>query len=296
MRQMVKAVLALTVVVLAGALAGVAGGAPGNGATIVDHYVVDDTSVDPITSEFCGFTVLTRLQATLTDVYSSSRGSKTRDHVVMVGPQIFTFINPANGLTVETRNTLILKQTFVQSGSTTSTLVHRSGLNYRFKTPEGMLQSAGSFAAGVKFTHADDGTPTAVDVFGHAWTPNLFHSYPILCVLLGAVDTDGDYLPDTQGIRTEEFFGTDPLDPDTDDDGVLDGWEVANETDPTNAEHSGPQPVGDLDKDDDFLRDGAELLTWGTDPLNPDTDGDGFLDGIEVRIYGTDPTSAASHP
>jgi hypothetical protein len=39
-------------------------------------------------------------------------------------------------------------------------------------------------------------------------------------------------------------------------------------TDPLNA-----------DSDLDGLRDGDELFVTGTDPLNPDTDGDGVLDG-----------------
>lgn len=261
----------------------------------MDHYTIDETTLDEVTTDFCGFTVLLHLEATLTDVFNYSRGSKFREHIVLVGPQTMTLINPANNLSVETRNVLAWKDTFVESGSSTRAVFQQSGLNYRIRTPEGVFHSSGSFATGVEFTYADDGTPVSVDVFGHAYTPNFFHAYPIICVLLGAVDTDGDYLPDTQGIRTEEFFGTDPLDPDTDDDGILDGWEVANETDPTNPDHRS-QPVGDLDKDDDFLRDGSELLVYGTDPLNPDTDGDGFLDGIEVRIYGTDPTDANSHP
>jgi hypothetical protein len=50
-------------------------------------------------------------------------------------------------------------------------------------------------------------------------------------------------------------LGTDPDDPDTDDDGIGDGVEVA----------------------------------LGTDPLNPDTDGDDIDDGVEVNLLGSDP-------
>jgi len=91
---------------------------------------------------------------------------------------------------------------------------------------------------------------------------------------------------------------TDPLDPDTDDDGLLDGTEdadhdgaVADETDPN-----------DADSDDDGLLDGTErgLATpereeatdlavfvadadpaTVTDPLDPDTDDGGVIDGEE---------------
>ncbi len=51
-------------------------------------------------------------------------------------------------------------------------------------------------------------------------------------------------------------YGTDPLDPDTDGDG---------------------------------LRDGQEVNQFGTDPLNADTDGDGLRDALEIKLHGTDP-------
>jgi uncharacterized membrane protein len=70
------------------------------------------------------------------------------------------------------------------------------------------------------------------------------------------LDSDGDFIPDA----VEYFAGpTDWLDPDTDDDGIIDGWEAM----------------------------------WGTDPLNPNTDGDGWTDGQEIE-YGTKPTVADS--
>ncbi|MFX1363187.1 MAG: hypothetical protein ACFE7A_07015, partial [Promethearchaeota archaeon] len=71
-------------------------------------------------------------------------------------------------------------------------------------------------------------------------------------------------------------IGTDPLDADTDDDGLLDGYEVSIGTDPL-----------DADTDDDGLLDGYEV-SIGTDPLDADTDDDGLLDGIEDSC-GTDP-------
>src|SRR5690606_27119735 len=73
-------------------------------------------------------------------------------------------------------------------------------------------------------------------------------------------------------------YETDPLDADTDDDGLLDGEEV---------DTYGTDPL-DADTDDDGLTDGDEVDTYGTDPLDADTDDGGVPDGEEVD-RGTDP-------
>ena len=65
----------------------------------------------------------------------------------------------------------------------------------------------------------------------------------------------------------EATIGTDPLDEDTDGDGLNDG---------------------DEDTDGDGLNDGDEVYTHQTDPLVADTDGDGLNDGDEVD-NGTNP-------
>lgn len=71
--------------------------------------------------------------------------------------------------------------------------------------------------------------------------------------------------------------GTDPLDADTDGDGLSDGDEVClHRTNPLRA-----------DSDGDGLSDMRELAL-GTDPMSPDTDGDGLLDGWEAA-HGLDP-------
>jgi hypothetical protein len=72
--------------------------------------------------------------------------------------------------------------------------------------------------------------------------------------------------------------GTDPLDPDTDDDGLSDGSEVI---------HVGSDP-GDPDSDDDGLSDGDEVDLYRTDPLDSDTDNDLLLDSFEIA-HGFDP-------
>ncbi len=54
----------------------------------------------------------------------------------------------------------------------------------------------------------------------------------------------------------------------------------------------GTNPL-DSDSDDDGLSDGAEVATYETDPADPDTDGDGLNDGTEVGM-GTSPTDVDS--
>jgi len=73
------------------------------------------------------------------------------------------------------------------------------------------------------------------------------------------------------------------LDPDSDNDGILDGFEIQYSLDPTNAG----------DASDDFDNDGLsnlEEFQVGTNPTLADTDGDGLSDGEEVKTYGTNPT------
>ncbi len=92
-------------------------------------------------------------------------------------------------------------------------------------------------------------------------------------------DTDGDGLMD--GEEVNKYF-TNPLNPDTDADGLKDGDEVYKyKTDPNKA-----------DTDGDGLKDGDEVMNYKSDPLKTDTDGDGLNDGDEVLKYKTDPVKA----
>ncbi|MFW0862140.1 MAG: hypothetical protein ACKKL6_00985 [Candidatus Komeilibacteria bacterium] len=59
---------------------------------------------------------------------------------------------------------------------------------------------------------------------------------------------------------------------DDDGDGITNEQELAIGTDPFNP-----------DSDNDGLFDKEEVVTYGTDPLNEDSDGDGYLDGAEVK-------------
>ncbi len=88
---------------------------------------------------------------------------------------------------------------------------------------------------------------------------------------------------------------TDPTNPDTDGDGLLDGAETNTGT-YVDASNTGTDPLM-ADTDGDGLADGMEVPGSadgpGTNPLLADTDGDGFGDGSEIRS-GTDPLDAAS--
>lgn len=89
-------------------------------------------------------------------------------------------------------------------------------------------------------------------------------------------DYDNDGLPDAQELCTG---CTDPTNPDTDGDGLLDGDESYYFTNTSPC---------DPDRDNDGLLDGEEINVYGTDPANDDTDGDGMPDGWEVA-HGFDP-------
>lgn len=115
-------------------------------------------------------------------------------------------------------------------------------------------------------------------------------------------DTDGDGLTDDEEI---EKYGTDPLKTDTDDDRLTDAEEVAKETDPRKADTDedgltegeefahGTDPF-DRDSDKDGLTDGEEVHRWRSDPLRTDSDADGLSDPDEVRVHKSDPRSRDS--
>lgn len=116
-------------------------------------------------------------------------------------------------------------------------------------------------------------------------------------------DTDGDGLLDGAEVNTH---GTNPLADDTDGDGLLDAFELQYGLNPLVAGDEAADPDGDglsnleeqtldtdptnPDTDSDGLNDHDEGAA-GTNPLLADTDGDGLLDGFEVQ-YGLNPLAA----
>jgi outer membrane protein OmpA-like peptidoglycan-associated protein len=91
----------------------------------------------------------------------------------------------------------------------------------------------------------------------------------------GSSDSDLDGLT----LDQEKAIGTDPENPDSDGDGLIDGLEFNQYK--TN-------PLGQ-DSDLDGLNDNEEVRNYTTDPNKMDTDSDGLSDGDEVLKYKTDP-------
>jgi hypothetical protein len=94
--------------------------------------------------------------------------------------------------------------------------------------------------------------------------------------LVGWDDPDGDGLPTYKEVET---YGTNPDNPDTDGDGMNDGWEVTYQGsgfNPTVAQTGSTAARADLDNDG--LSNQQESQR-NTHPNNQDTDADGILDG-----------------
>ncbi len=124
-------------------------------------------------------------------------------------------------------------------------------------------------------------------------------------------DVDGDDLDNV----AEGVLGTDPRNPDSDGDGIPDGWEFDHQMDPRDASDATEDPDGDglsnrfeydlgsdprtPDTDGDRMPDGWES-DWNFDPTNPsdaqsDADADGFTNFEEFR-GGTDPRNPREFP
>ena len=127
----------------------------------------------------------------------------------------------------------------------------------------------------------------------------------------GKIDTEEKF-NNTEEYRYNNKKGTNPINRDTDNDGMPDGWEVFRflnptindaDEDPDNdtliniLEYDNPNDDTDdiddsdpmfNDTDDDGAFDGIEAIIHGTDPTNKDTDGDDMEDGWEIK-YDLDP-------
>ena len=96
---------------------------------------------------------------------------------------------------------------------------------------------------------------------------------------------DLDLIENSRERRSVSMIGSDPTNPDTDSDLLLDGFESYNNMKPTKADDS------NADSDNDNLSNIKEQI-HGTDPLNADSDGDGVNDGAEVQ-NNADPNDAS---
>ena len=104
-------------------------------------------------------------------------------------------------------------------------------------------------------------------------------------------DFDGDGLSNLDEVT---LYQTNPLNADTDGDGLLDGWEVANSLDPNDDGTTNVNNGGSGDPDNDGLTN-SEEQGFGTDPNDADSDDDGITDGGEAD-QGTDPNDPDDTP
>ena len=145
----------------------------------------------------------------------------------------------------------------------------------------------------------DDGLPDAWEVSKFGTT----------AVTTGSEDSDIDGLTNLAEYVTE----TDPIDADTDDDGVMDGLELVYGLNPFLSDSD--ELVTDwnldrifdaldaqlgyspnlLDNDGDSITNADELLA-GTNPFRPDTDGDGVPDNVDVFPHDPAMSSLPSNP
>jgi alpha-galactosidase len=108
---------------------------------------------------------------------------------------------------------------------------------------------------------------------------------PSATALIPGADLENGGAGDGLSNLQEYQLGTNPTDPDSDDDNLQDGPEVAG------AGSRPPTDPLDPDSDDDGLDDDVETHTgtWagaadtGTDPTNSDTDSDGLADSVETN-------------
>jgi len=113
-------------------------------------------------------------------------------------------------------------------------------------------------------------------------------------------DSDGDGLSDGEEVNQHR---SNPLSNDTDNDGLSDSEEVSIGSNPSisDSDADGLSDIDEVqthrtnpnsnDSDSDTLTDQAELQVHFTDPLLDDSDNDGLSDDVEVLDLNTDPNS-----
>jgi hypothetical protein len=152
------------------------------------------------------------------------------------------------------------------------------------------LQNAFSLSAGLQHSLAValDGSVWAWGYNGYGQLGNATRADVAVPLRVpGLLLVDNTWLtgdPDGDGLVTgiEQRLGSDPLNRDTNGDGIDDG---------TSARHG--QSALEPDVDHDGLENSREIAL-GTDPFNPDTDGDGVPDGADA--FPLDPTQSVSQP
>ena len=111
-------------------------------------------------------------------------------------------------------------------------------------------------------------------------------------------DSDNDGLGDFEEINT---YTTNPVNPDSDNDSIPDGWEILHGFDPLTPDASDDPDCDGLtnadelkyktnpdsnDSDNDRISDYDELFKLFTNPMSADSDNDGISDSKELSIIG----------
>ncbi len=168
----------------------------------------------------------------------------------------------------------------VPTGVDSLATVSESSIMSSSTTTQGTLQA---FALRLEERSDPNKWDTDGDGLGDGQEVNTFGTYPV------TVDTDGDAARDDfevvdrtitltiNGVSQVVTVKTDPLNPDTDLDGLPDGEEYDLGMDGVVT-----HPV-DADTDDDGLWDGDEVTVHYSNATLSDTDGDGFSDFTEVN-------------
>lgn len=190
-----------------------------------------------------------------------------------------------------------------QPGGTKLTATPAPGRVYFFQMSADGLNWA--YAPTVKL--GTTGTPLVYEVFpiaGQKYFYRLKYTLESNYTAGATGDLDGDALSNLAEITA----GTDPFEPDTDGDGMPDGWEMLYNLNPLSNEDAnldsdpgggdnltnyqeyqrGTNPTN-RDSDDDGLNDYDEVFVYGTHPNSSDTDDDGLEDFAEIFTHGTDP-------
>ncbi len=136
----------------------------------------------------------------------------------------------------------------------------------------------------------DVADPSTDDQLNDGAEVYIYHTDPL------KPDTDNDGLLDgieIDGVTvtidgTDYTYITDPLNSDTDGDGLSDGSEVNGITVGGVTYYADPTK---LDSDGDGISDYDEIYLYSTNPLQPDTDYDGLSDDTELNVTYTLPNS-----
>ena len=152
----------------------------------------------------------------------------------------------------------------------------------------GVLLTVGALAAGAAFQAAP---ASAQERPSGAPTETGAELPPYNCGGCSLPAVDNDYDDDGLSNSSESSHRTDLRDPDTDSDGLLDGFEVRERYDYARygtrfRDRTSPTV---WDTDGDGYSDGLEVKYTKTNPVKHDSDGDGLSDGAEGKTHRTDP-------